>query len=222
MYYKISLFSTHALKKRMGFIYYFRLCFGFQMFYKFKDCSCILYIICKTNKKSPLRYMTIHSLIGYIWNFVVCLRASFVERTVKLKKLKRLRSPEISPALMIDFDENEKWYFKVLQGTLSSLRPFVTTDSLLKMMEITFYFMLKAHFILKVFTFLPRLFGYVEKWLDKKVTDDFKIHHITDWKTNNHNAYYYPIPHETWSVINFIASEIYISSKHMQKMRQWD
>ena len=34
--------------------------------------------------------------------------------------------------------------------------------------EKSFYFILKAQFILKTFTFLPCFFGYVEKQLDKK------------------------------------------------------
>ena len=36
--------------------------------------------------------------------------------------------------------------------------------------------MLKASFILDIFTFLPRLFGYVEKRLAKKVQVNFKIY----------------------------------------------
>ena len=42
-------------------------------------------------------------------------------------------------------------------------------------MENAFYFMLKALLFLKIFTFLSRLFGYVEKRLDKKAKVNFKI-----------------------------------------------
>ena len=44
-----------------------------------------------------------------------------------------------------------KWHFK---GPLSSLRQFLRTESSLKMMKNAFYFMLKALFILEIFTFL--------------------------------------------------------------------
>ena len=40
------------------------------------------------------------------------------------------------------------------KGTLSGLRQFLTTESLLKMMKKNFYFTVKAPFILKVFKFL--------------------------------------------------------------------
>ena len=36
------------------------------------------------------------------------------------------------------------------------------------MMKNAFYFMLKAPFLLEIFTFLSLFFGYEEKWLDKK------------------------------------------------------
>ena len=42
----------------------------------------------------------------------------------------------------------------LIKGPLSGLRQFLTTESLLKMMENTYYFMLRALFILKIFTFL--------------------------------------------------------------------
>ena len=56
------------------------------------------------------------------------------------------------------------------------------------MMKIAFYFMLKVHFILELFTFLSLIFGYAEKWLDKKAMVDFKICDVTDWTTNNYNT----------------------------------
>ena len=55
-------------------------------------------------------------------------------------------------------------------------------------MENAFYFMLKALLFLKIFTFLSRLFGYVEKRLDKKAKVNFKIYGFTDWTTNNYNT----------------------------------
>ena len=46
------------------------------------------------------------------------------------------------------------------------------------MIKNAFYVMLKALYILEIFTFLSRLFGYVEKLLD----DD-----VIDWTTNNYD-----------------------------------
>ena len=42
-------------------------------------------------------------------------------------------------------------------------------------MNKAFYFILKSLFVLEIFTFLPWLFGYVEKRLDKKAMVNFKI-----------------------------------------------
>ena len=40
--------------------------------------------------------------------------------------------------------------------------------------------MLKALFVLDIFTFLSRVFGYVEKRLDKKAMVNYKIYDVTD------------------------------------------
>ena len=56
------------------------------------------------------------------------------------------------------------------------------------MLKNTFYFMLKALFVLEIFTYLSWLFGYVEKGLDKKAIVNFKIYDVTDWTTNNYNT----------------------------------
>ena len=49
--------------------------------------------------------------------------------------------------------------------------------------------MLRALFVLDIFTFLSLNFGYVEKRLDKKAMVDFKIYDVTDWKANNCNTH---------------------------------
>ena len=67
------------------------------------------------------------------------------------------------------------------KDALLGLRQFLTTERPLKMMKNTFHFMLKALFVLQIFTFLSRLFSYVEKRLDKKAMVDFKIYDVTDW-----------------------------------------
>ena len=50
--------------------------------------------------------------------------------------------------------------------------------------------MLKALFLLKIFTFLSRPFGDIEERLDKKADANFKIHGVTDWTTSNCNTYF--------------------------------
>ena len=56
-------------------------------------------------------------------------------------------------------------------------------------MKNAFYFMLKAHFVLEIFTFLSLVFGYVEKRLDKGAMVNFKLHDVTDWTKNNYNTH---------------------------------
>ena len=48
-------------------------------------------------------------------------------------------------------------------------------ESSLKVMKNAFYFKLKALFVLGIFTFLPLIFGYVQKWPDKTAEVNFKI-----------------------------------------------
>ena len=55
-------------------------------------------------------------------------------------------------------------------------------------MKNTFSLILKAFFVLEIFTFLSRLFGFVGKALDKKAMVHFKIHDVKDW-TNNYNTH---------------------------------
>ena len=57
-----------------------------------------------------------------------------------------------------------------LKKPLSGLRQFLAIERPLKIMKNHFYFMFKALFVLKIFTFLSWLFGYVEKLLVKKAT----------------------------------------------------
>ena len=56
------------------------------------------------------------------------------------------------------------------------------------MMKNTFYFMLKALFVIEIFTFLSWLFGYLEKRLDKKGMFNFKIYDVKNWATSNYNT----------------------------------
>ena len=77
----------------------------------------------------------------------------------------------------------------VLKGPLSGLRQFVTIENPTKTLKNASYFLLKALFVLEMFTFLSCLFGHVEKWLGRKAMVNFKIYEVTDWTTNNYNRY---------------------------------
>ena len=76
------------------------------------------------------------------------------------------------------------------KGPISGVRQFLTTESLLQMMKNVFSFLLKALFVLKMFTFLSWLFDYAEKRLDKKIKVNLKIYEVTDWTANNYNIHF--------------------------------
>ena len=58
-------------------------------------------------------------------------------------------------------------------------------------MENDFCFKLKILFVYKIFTFLSRTFGCVEKWIDEKAKVKFKIDDVTYWIIMNYNIYIY-------------------------------
>ena len=51
------------------------------------------------------------------------------------------------------------------------------------------YFSLNALFVLKIFNFLSRHFGHVEKQFHKKDKVIFKIYDVITWLTNNCNTH---------------------------------
>ena len=53
------------------------------------------------------------------------------------------------------------------------------------MKNVFFYFMLKALYVLEIFTFLSWFLGYIEKRLDKKTMVNYKIYNVRGWTTNN-------------------------------------
>ena len=57
------------------------------------------------------------------------------------------------------------------------------------MFKNAYFFLLKALFILEMFTFLYSPFGYAEKRLDKKPMANFEIYDVTDWTLNNYNTH---------------------------------
>ena len=52
-----------------------------------------------------------------------------------------------------------------------------------------FYFILKAFFVLKIFTFLSFSLIMYEKRFGEKAKVSFKIYDVTDWMANNHNIH---------------------------------
>ena len=93
------------------------------------------------------------------------------------------------------------------------------------MMENAFYFMLKALFILVIFTFLSRLFDYVEKRIDKKAKINLKLYDVTDWIMKNYNTYSTQYlnkqmtpDNKSWSVNR--RCEIFFLKNHLQNV--WD
>ena len=76
-----------------------------------------------------------------------------------------------------------------LKDPLSGLGQFLTIEYSLKMIKNAFYFILKAIFILEIFTSFSWIFGYGKKRLDKKAMVIFKIYDVTDWTKNNHKTY---------------------------------
>ena len=78
--------------------------------------------------------------------------------------------------------------YGLLKGAPSGLRQFLATKNPLKMMRNAFYFTSKALLVLKIFKFLPQIFGHVAKRLDKKDKVNFKFNDVTPWLTNNRNT----------------------------------
>ena len=80
--------------------------------------------------------------------------------------------------------------FKV--GLSPSKKQFFTffNEFSLKLMKNAFYFILKAFFVLKIFKFLPWIFGHVEKtaWLENGKVN-FKIYVDTAWLMNSYNTH---------------------------------
>ena len=72
----------------------------------------------------------------------------------------------------------------VFLGPLLCLGQFSTTESPLKTMKNAFYFMVKALFVYKIFTFFSWLLGHAGKRLGRKAKVSFRIY------DNTHNAQY--------------------------------
>ena len=57
------------------------------------------------------------------------------------------------------------------------------------MMKNPFYFILKAPFVLEIFTFSFRFCGYVQKKLDKKTMINSEIYDFTNKTTSSYNIH---------------------------------
>ena len=83
-------------------------------------------------------------------------------------------------------------------------------------MKNTFYFVLKASFILKIFKFILVM---QEKWLDYKDEVNFKIYDVTTWLTSNYNthiAQYIHILPKPSQVMKYITRGIYFFKNHAE------
>ena len=102
---------------------------------------------------------------------------------VKIKLIKLPLYTWIHKYYSVKFSDSMLIFSKV-KGPLSSLSLFLATENPLKIMKNAF-FILKALFVLKMFTFLSWLSIHVRKGLDKNPKVCFKICDVTDWTTNN-------------------------------------
>ena len=82
--------------------------------------------------------------------------------------IERLKTTPYHPQTNDPTEHMNQTILLMLKGTLSGLRRFLATESLLKMVRNAFYFTLKALFVLQIFKILSWLFGHVTKRLDKK------------------------------------------------------
>ena len=75
------------------------------------------------------------------------------------------------------------YFSSTVKGALAGLRQFLTTGSSLKMMKNTFYFSLKALFVLKIFKLLSWRFSHVEKQLNlKDKVNPFMPEYRKNWR----------------------------------------
>ena len=68
------------------------------------------------------------------------------------------------------------------------------------MMKNAFYFMLKALFVLEIFTFLSWHFGCVERRFDEKAKVNLKIDDVRHWTTNKCNTPINQSDNVTWEI----------------------
>ena len=78
---------------------------------------------------------------------------------------------------------------KVRLSTSKKFAFIFFSESLLKLMIIGFYFILKLFSFLRYSNFCPDFFGHLGKRLDKKAKINFKIYNAADWTTNNYNTH---------------------------------
>ena len=86
------------------------------------------------------------------------------------------------------------------KGALSSLRKFLATESLLKMMKKSFYVTLKALFVLMIFKFLFCFLGHVRRRLVKKAKVNSKIYDVKNWEMKQLKCIYCQISKEVKAI----------------------
>ena len=106
-----------------------------------------------------MKFLLLLFLNIFLWKFSYQWRLftfTFHQKLQIFLKINRRCLKEVIAQLLNDL------YFK---GALSGLRQFLATESPLKLMKNTFYFISKDLFVLKIFKFLSRIFGHAAKRL---------------------------------------------------------
>ena len=134
----------------------------------------------KSNKTST-QNITVSNLLNRLESLNCCtyaetkeyyetFRARDLPQKVKFWKGRKFGSITVSEQYFINWKLLPKsmslFTKSMLKGALSGLRQVLATESPLKMIKNTFYFISKALFVLKIFKVLSWIFGHVVKRLD--------------------------------------------------------
>ena len=121
------------------------------------------HLSCYVNIKHRFNIIGVHNFISTFSFILPLFPMVFFSNNKKFPQQFFFKFYRFLPLTGLYFDPCVKRLFK---GALSGLRQFLTTESLLKMIENAFYFTTKALFVLKIFKFLSWLFRHVSKRLD--------------------------------------------------------
>ena len=139
----------------------------------------------------PATLLKLTLLDGCSSRFLNCTNSTKSRNASQLRRGQRCIEGPVKMMLMLKLISNTLLIFSI-KVRLSPPQKFVFlyfNKSPLKIMKNAFYFMLKALFVLEIFSFLSWLFGYVKERFDKKTVVNFKIYDVTDWTTDNCNTY---------------------------------
>ena len=83
------------------------------------------------------------------------MSSSHVQQSLLLQERSRLVDKKRNYSDFEQESDRKDVYSKHFRGALSGLKQFLTTESPLKIIKKSFYFTVKALFVLKIFKFLP-------------------------------------------------------------------